>query len=175
MPVVAVDRAGNAVALWRRIEDGLHSRIQESFRTAGGDWGPVKQLTAADEFAAYPRLAVDASGEFVATWENGLAGSVVDVARAPAGGQFGPSKPVSGPRRRGVQPRGQCPRGRRGHLGRGASARPAHQLRAGGDPPGGGSFGPPQSLSPESDNAEGPVPAVAPDGRATVVWTQPRA
>jgi hypothetical protein len=135
MPVVAVDRAGNAVALWRRIEDGLHSRIQESFRTAGGDWGPVKQLTAADEFAAYPRLAVDASGEFVATWENGLAGSVVDVARAPAGGQFGPSKPVSGPRRRGVQPRGQCPRGRRGHLGRGASARPAHQLRAGDDRP----------------------------------------
>jgi hypothetical protein len=38
--------------------------------------------------------------------------------------------------------------------------------------PGGGSFGPPQSLSPESDNAEGPVPAVAPDGRATVAWTQ---
>ena len=37
VPVVAMDRDGNALALWRRIEDGQHSRIQSSFRPASGD------------------------------------------------------------------------------------------------------------------------------------------
>ena len=38
--------------------------------------------------------------------------------------------------------------------------------------PAGGSFGPEQQLSPTNLNAAGAVPAVAPDGRTTVVWTQ---
>ena len=38
--------------------------------------------------------------------------------------------------------------------------------------PAGGSFGPEQQLSPSNLNAAGAVPAVAPDGRTTVVWTQ---
>ena len=38
--VVAVNPAGDAVALWRTIEAG-DSIIQESFRPAGGDWGPA--------------------------------------------------------------------------------------------------------------------------------------
>jgi hypothetical protein len=175
MPVVAVDSRGNAVALWRRIEDGLHSRIQESFRPAGGDWGPVQQLTAADESAAYPRLAVDASGVFVATWENGLASSVVDVARAPAGGQFGPAQTVSGP----DALESNLAVNANGDAAVTWVAAPPHlppiSFVQAVTAPAGGSFGPPQSLSPNSDNAEGPAPAVAPDGRATVVWTQPRA
>ena len=38
--------------------------------------------------------------------------------------------------------------------------------------PGGGSFGPEQQLSPTNLNAASAHPAVAPDGRTTVVWTQ---
>src|SRR5262249_18146082 len=38
--------------------------------------------------------------------------------------------------------------------------------------PAGGTFGPGQTLSPQDKNASVVRPAVAPDGRATVVWTQ---
>ena len=95
--VVAVNPAGDAVALWRTIEAG-NSIIQESFRPAGGDWGPQQALTPPDEFNGFPQVQADGSGGFVAMWTDGEgpASAHAVVSRAGPDGQFGPPDPVSG-------------------------------------------------------------------------------
>ncbi|HEX4624357.1 MAG TPA: PKD domain-containing protein [Solirubrobacteraceae bacterium] len=168
--VVAVNPAGDAVALWRTIEAG-HSIIQESFRPAGGDWGPQQALTPADEFNGFPQVQADGSGGFVAMWADGAASAQAVVSRAGSDGQFGPPDPVSGGNVTGA------------NLAINADGDAAVAWIFA-DPnlptsfaevvtaPAGGSFGPEQQLSPTNLNAASAVPAVAPDGRTTVVWTQ---
>jgi PKD domain-containing protein len=87
-PDVAIDAAGNAVAVWRR-HNGSKYIVQSATRPAGGAWqGPV-DLSAAGETAKEPRVAVDAAGDAVAVWTrfDGL-DFVVQAAARPAGGAW---------------------------------------------------------------------------------------
>ncbi|HEX3317379.1 MAG TPA: hypothetical protein VHR88_05130 [Solirubrobacteraceae bacterium] len=170
--MVAIDAAGNAVALWRRIEDGTHNRIQVSFRPSGGDWSPQQPITPDDEFNGTPHVVVDAAGNFIAEWTRGLAGLEVQVARAAPGQPFGPpetlSDPDAGEANLAVNANGDTAVA---WITTPGTTPPTSFVQAT-TAPAGGDFGSVKTLSDTTDNAGGPVPVVAPDGRTTVVWTE---
>src|SRR5262249_40307259 len=66
-PRIALDAAGDAVAVWRRF-DGADYVIQSAARPAGGSWSAPVDLSAPGEEAQSPQLAVDAAGDAVAVW-----------------------------------------------------------------------------------------------------------
>ncbi|HTZ64734.1 MAG TPA: PKD domain-containing protein [Solirubrobacteraceae bacterium] len=67
-PSVALDSAGNALAVWELESDG-HSVIQQATRPSGETWGTPSDLSAADGYAYNPQLAIDPKGDAVAVWE----------------------------------------------------------------------------------------------------------
>jgi hypothetical protein len=81
-PQLALDRAGNAVAIWPS-DDGI---IRAAERPAGGVWGAPKDLSAAGQTAYQPTVALDPSGNAVAIWDR-FDGSnyVVQTSRRAAG------------------------------------------------------------------------------------------
>jgi hypothetical protein len=67
-PQVAVDSQGNAVAVWYRY-DGTSYVVQGAVRpAASGVWQAPVDLSAADEDAVHPQVAVDSQGNAVAVW-----------------------------------------------------------------------------------------------------------
>jgi PKD domain len=170
-PTVAVDADGNALAMWRRIPDGRHSRVQAAYRPAGGDWGPTQDVTSASDFAAQPHVVVDAAGRFTAAWLLGTAAPVVQVAQMPpGGGPFGPPQTISSPGAAQVD----LATNARGDAVAGwiVPATPSTSYAVAATAPAGAPFGGEQTLSPVTDNASGAHVAIASDGRAVVVWTQ---
>ena len=87
-PQLAVDAAGNAVAIWRRY-NGTNYIVQSSTRPAGGPWQPPLDLSAAGQSASEPQLAVDSAGNALAIWSlsNG-SNTIVQSATRPAGGSW---------------------------------------------------------------------------------------
>ncbi len=85
-PEVAVDPAGDAIALWRRY-DGADYVIQSASRPAGGAWQSPVDLSEAGENASEPQVTVDPSGNAVAVWSrsNGT-NTIVQSASKSAGG-----------------------------------------------------------------------------------------
>jgi hypothetical protein len=65
---VAVDPAGNAVAVWHQ-SDGIRENIWASRSTLGDDWS-VPQLIERDNagHAGDPRVAMDSGGDAIAVW-----------------------------------------------------------------------------------------------------------
>lgn len=67
-PRVAVDRSGNAIAVWMLYLG--HHTIWANRYTVGAGWGTAQLIQIDDsEEALYPRVAVDGSGNAVAVWE----------------------------------------------------------------------------------------------------------
>ena len=67
-PRVAVDAAGNAVAVWYQ-SDGLRTSIWANRYTAGAGWGTAALIETDDTgYALEPRVAVDAAGNALAVW-----------------------------------------------------------------------------------------------------------
>jgi hypothetical protein len=66
-PQVAVDPQGNAAAVWFRT-DGSNSIIQSSGRPAGGAWSAPLDLSAAEQYARAPQVAIDPQGNAAAVW-----------------------------------------------------------------------------------------------------------
>src|SRR3989304_2472137 len=67
-PQVAVDAAGNAVAVWHQ-SDGTRTNIWANRYAVGAGWGPaplVETLDLGD--AEYPDVAMDAAGNALAGW-----------------------------------------------------------------------------------------------------------
>ena len=87
-PQVAIDSAGNAVAVWSR-SDGLRTVVQEATLAAGGGWSAPIDLSNAEGNAAAPQVAVDVAGDAVVVWSrfNGL-NQIVQAASRPAGGAW---------------------------------------------------------------------------------------
>jgi PKD domain len=90
-PAIAMDGAGNTVAIWER-QSPINATVnlQISTRAAGG------AFTAPADFSLQstdPHLAVSPSGEVVAVWkhfENPPGVNTIQVATRPPGGSFGP-------------------------------------------------------------------------------------
>jgi hypothetical protein len=67
-PRVAVDAGGDAVFTWER-SDGTNVRIQARTRSATGALSrPVRTLSSAGQDAKTPQVAVNTTGDAVATW-----------------------------------------------------------------------------------------------------------
>jgi hypothetical protein len=87
-PQVAIDAAGEAVAVWQRT-DGVHLIVQAASRAAGGPWGPAVDLSAAGEDSVEAQIAVDPAGDAIAVWESYVApNEVIQAAERPAGGAW---------------------------------------------------------------------------------------
>ncbi|MDQ3765420.1 MAG: hypothetical protein M3460_29395 [Actinomycetota bacterium] len=69
-PQVAVDGQGNAVAVWQRNTDNFtpNGFVQATVRPAGGAWQAPINLSASDQPAYEPQVAVDGQGNAVVVW-----------------------------------------------------------------------------------------------------------
>jgi hypothetical protein len=88
-PQVAVDAAGDAIAVWAR-SNGSNDVVQAALKPAGELWGKPATLSEAGEEASAPEVAVDSAGEAIAVWtrSNG-SNDVVQAALKPAGEPWG--------------------------------------------------------------------------------------
>jgi hypothetical protein len=94
-PHVAIDDAGNAVAIWYRSIDGV-GRIQTARRSAAGVWSAPKTLSPEGLHASYPDIVVDPAGNTTAAWTvTEAAVSRVQTASRPKGGAWSSVKTVS--------------------------------------------------------------------------------
>jgi hypothetical protein len=91
-PDVAIDQAGDAVAVWER-SDGTNTRVQAASRTAGGGFGTPINLSAAGQDADFPQVAMDESGDVVAVFRLFGTNFRVQARSRPVGGGF--SAPVN--------------------------------------------------------------------------------
>ncbi len=96
-PDIAVDPAGNAVAVWSRF-DGANYRIQAASKPVGGPWGAPVDLSAPGGDAAEARVAIDLAGNAIAAWTR-FDGSneVIQAASRPLGGAWGAADDLSLP------------------------------------------------------------------------------
>jgi PKD domain len=82
-PHVALDAAGDAVAVWKDWESRF--RIEAATRpSSSGVWRAPVILSAPGENASGPKIAVDPEGEAIAVWDKG---GVVETADQPAGSE----------------------------------------------------------------------------------------
>jgi PKD repeat protein len=95
---IVVDSAGEVTAAWSLLIDSSHVVAQAVTRTAAGVWGTVQDVSAADESAGVPELAVDAAGRATLAWGVSFPDGtfVVKTASRPAGGSWSAPETVSG-------------------------------------------------------------------------------
>jgi hypothetical protein len=67
-PQIAVDARGNAMAVWQQ-SDGQYSYVYASRYVLGTGWSQVMQIATDPGSAIAPQVAVDASGNAVALWQ----------------------------------------------------------------------------------------------------------
>lgn len=170
-PLVSVDSAGNATAVWQRYRGG--KLIYESaVRQAGGPWSTPSRFFGGWEDAYELQIAVDALGNETAIWVRRVGRSwVVQSATRSVGGSW--SAPVTlsaagaGSALVAAGPEGNVTavwllereEGRRSAVQ--SATRSA-----------GGSWSAPVTLSPPRKGARSPQIALDPQGGATAVWEQ---
>jgi PKD domain-containing protein len=105
-PEVAVDTAGNAVAIWERHVGGKEI-VEASERPAGGDWSEPEVLSLPDEEGRTSQVTIDAAGNAIAVWITGesVTGFVVRSAVRPPGGEWSEPEDVSGSISEAITPR----------------------------------------------------------------------
>jgi hypothetical protein len=168
---VAIDPAGDAVAVWQR-SNGTVSVVQAATRPAGGAWSAPVDLSDPEISGQLPRVAIDAAGEAVATWEGSSSVNVTQVATLPPGGTWTASVTLSEAGRNSsdptvaIDPAGDAIVVWAGANGAGTSI--AQEAMR----PAGGAWTKPVKLSAEGQNAELPVVAIAPSGAAVVAWSR---
>ena len=94
-PQIAVNPAGDAVAVWTRWA-GANTVVQAARRPAGGDLSDAQDISVLAEDSGAPKVAVDPSGTATAIWEaRSGSTSVVETSRQPAGGSWSAPEIVS--------------------------------------------------------------------------------
>ena len=175
-PQIALDPAGNAIAIWSR-SDGTHTIVQATVRPAGGAFGMPVDLSASGQSADWPQLAFDQAGEAIAVWQrsNGTR-SIAQAAVRPAGGSFGMPVDLSGTDLDANVPQVAVDAAGDAvvvfqHQDDFMASNSTVQAVV---RPAGGSFGPPIDLSTPSGGAYSVQPQVAvdPAGDAVVVWVR---
>ncbi len=170
-PLVNVDSAGNATAVWRRYRGG--KLIYESaVRPAGGPWSTPSPFFGGLEDAYGLQIAVDLLGNETAIWGRRLGRSgVVQSATRPAGGSWSPPVTLS---TAGAWP-GLLAAGPEGTLTavwlleREEGWRSVVQSAT---RPTGGIWSAPVTVSPPKKAARSPQIALDPQGGATAVWEE---
>jgi len=186
-PRIAVDRDGRTTVVWRRADGPSHldpaGSVEAVRLDAAGEPGAIRTLSEPGDGVVAPRVAVDPDGGATVVWRREtrdpalgrVAASTVQAVRLDSGGDPGPVRTLSPPR----QPRPGTaayvaldPEGRATVVWQRADRRgsrvQAVRLDAAGDP------GVVQTLTVSRDRNTfgGPLVAVDPAGRATVVWVR---
>jgi hypothetical protein len=94
-PEIAVDEAGEAVAVWETqlYGGGLASIVESASRPPGGTWSAPVSLTPKEPAFAKPKVAIDGAGEAVAIWVHGNEGRhMIETASRASG--HGWSSPI---------------------------------------------------------------------------------
>lgn len=166
-PVVAMDPAGGATAVWT-VVGSRDSGVQAATRPAGGSFSAPVALSGRDGSGG-PDIAFDAAGNAIAVWcrFNGLGAGTVEVATRPLGGTF--SAPIAVATLEGcvapymaIDAAGDAiiVWAEEANFSIHASVRAA-----------GGTFSKPITLSPTGQADVFPGVAIGPAGRAIVVWS----
>jgi hypothetical protein len=94
-PQLAVDGAGDAIAVWRRY-DGANTIIQTAGKAAGGVWSSPLDLSVPGQNATEPQVAIDPVGKSVAVWSRfDGANMIVQSATRSAGGVWSAVRDLS--------------------------------------------------------------------------------
>lgn len=170
-PQVAIDPAGDAVAVWER-SNGANTIIQAARRPSGGSWTVATDLSEPGLSATATQVAIDPEGEAVAVWNRvSGANTIIQSSSAPAGGSWSPAldiseaAPSTGAARVAMDADGEAVAVWRRSNG-------ANTVIQGAGRPPGGSWSTPVTLSELGQNSNQPRVAVDPDGDAFVAWTR---
>jgi hypothetical protein len=170
LPRVAMDAAGDAVAVWERF-NGANIVIQSASLPAGGKWSEPERISEKGSEAGAPEVASDAAGDAFALFErsNGV-NEIAEVAERPAGGSWQPAVPLSPPGRDGGE----------AHVAVDAGGDAAAIWQLAGGPhliieaatrAAGGAWGAPVELSAPEATGTSPHIALAGPADALAVWT----
>jgi PKD domain len=104
-PQLAVDPAGDAVAIWRRY-DGSNYIAQAASKPVGGAWLAPLDLSAAGQSASEPQIALDSAGDATALWtrSNGT-NTIIQSATALSGAAWSAPIDLSAPGQNAEAPR----------------------------------------------------------------------
>jgi hypothetical protein len=166
---VAVDPAGEAVAVWEMELEGV---IESATRPAGGAWGPAVEISAAEN-AELPQVAIGAGGQTAATWlrVNGVGNYTVRGATGAVGATWGTPVDLSGS---GVVSEGGVAVETDGttvavYRAPGGASDEVLARRK----PLGAAWSEPVALSPSTSSADSGEVVAAPGGGAVAVWARP--
>jgi hypothetical protein len=95
-PEVAVDAAGNAIAVWPR-NDGGKNIVEVAERPAGGEWSEpvVVSDPTGEEEPTNAHIGLDSAGNAVAVWSTFDSGFVIRTATRPAGSEWSDPEDLS--------------------------------------------------------------------------------
>lgn len=86
IPQVAVDPAGNAVAVWAR-NNGSFTIMQAATLSFGGAWSTPVDISPTNKDSFSPQVGVDSSGNAVAIWTE-VTDQIIQGATLPFGGDW---------------------------------------------------------------------------------------
>lgn len=170
-PQVAVDKKGNALAVWEGEDETETSRIEAAFRPAGGTFTAAVILSEAGENASNPQVAFDKKGNALVVWDRFVSPNRrIQVAFRPKDGAFGAPESISDPGENGDEPQVAFDK-------KGNALVVWYRVDAGGDyrieaafRPKDGTFEAPVTVSNASTIAGYPQLAVDGKGNALVTW-----
>lgn len=84
---VAVDPAGNAVAVWGKVI-GADIIVQAATLPFGGSWSAPVDISPVGAASFDQQVAVDASGNAIAIWDRTIVDTVIQAAMLPFGGSW---------------------------------------------------------------------------------------
>ncbi len=98
-PKVALDSAGNVVAVWIGTNDDYNPIVQSATYTSSlGTWSTAVNLSGTSTATGYPQIAMDSSGNAVGVWidyDNTYGTDIVKAAFLPAGGAWSSAVGIS--------------------------------------------------------------------------------
>ena len=101
-PVVVLDRAGTATAVWNT-DRGNDYAVDAASKSPGGTWSTPLQLSPDDVGVGFPKIAVDGDGDVISVWNairplggEGEFERTVQAVRLPAGGAWGAALNIGG-------------------------------------------------------------------------------
>lgn len=166
---VALDAAGNAVAVWWYSLDGLDYRIRAAVRPAGGPWQPGQDLSAPGGEDDDPQVALDAAGNAIAVWRALHVNDIVQAAVRSAGGVWQAPVDLSAPGQNAQAPRVSVdPAGNA--LAVWFRSNGTNTIVQAAFRPAGGPWEQPKDLSPVDGDAQRPDVVFDAAGNATAVW-----
>jgi hypothetical protein len=73
-PSIGVDASGNAIVVWRLVDALAYDISANRFNAASGTWGTAQLIESQGDSVGPPRVAIDASGNAIAVWNQSILG-----------------------------------------------------------------------------------------------------